>query len=85
MAEVKQWSVGRKKEVVLRLLRGEPRDRVSCEAAVPIYKIARLVLVKTDTATQQLGDSVRRNIAIGQAVRNAGGHVCRNQINCPEL
>ena len=38
-AEVKRWSAGRKKEVVLRLLRGEPVDTVSRDVAVPIYKL----------------------------------------------
>ena len=38
-AEVKRWSAGRKKGVVLRLLRGEPVDTVSREVAVPIYKL----------------------------------------------
>jgi transposase len=38
-AEVKRWSAGRKKEVVLRLLRGEPVDAVSREVSVPIYKL----------------------------------------------
>jgi hypothetical protein len=34
-AEVKRWSAGRKKEVVLRLLRGEPVDAISREVSVP--------------------------------------------------
>ena len=38
-AEVRRWSVGRKKEVVLRLLRGESVDAVSREVSVPIYKL----------------------------------------------
>jgi hypothetical protein len=38
-AEVKRWSSGRKKEVVLRLLRGEPIDAISREVSVPIYKL----------------------------------------------
>ena len=38
-AEVKRWSAGRKQEVVLRLLRGEPADTVSREVSVPIYKL----------------------------------------------
>jgi transposase len=38
-AEVKRWSVGRKKEVVLRLLRGESVDAVSREVSVPIHKL----------------------------------------------
>ena len=38
-AIVTRWSAGRKKAVVLRLLRGEPVDTVSREVAVPIYKL----------------------------------------------
>jgi transposase len=38
-AEVKRWSSGRKKAVVLRLLRGEPVDAISREVSVPIYKL----------------------------------------------
>ena len=38
-AEVKRWSAGRKKEVVLRLLRGESVDAISREVSVPIYKL----------------------------------------------
>ena len=38
-AEVKRWSAGRKKDVVLRLLRGEPVDTVSRAVSVPIYKL----------------------------------------------
>ena len=40
-AEVKRWSAGRKKEVVLRLLRGEPLDAISREVSVPTYKLER--------------------------------------------
>jgi len=38
-AIVTRWSSGRKKAVVLRLLRGEPVDVLSREVAVPIYKL----------------------------------------------
>lgn len=38
-AEVKRGSAGRKKEVVLRRLRGEPVDAISREVSVPIYKL----------------------------------------------
>jgi hypothetical protein len=37
--EVKRWSTGRKKQVVLRLLRGESVDALSREVAVPIYRL----------------------------------------------
>ncbi len=39
--EVRRWSSGRKKEVVLRLLRGEPVDAISREVSVPIYKLEK--------------------------------------------
>jgi hypothetical protein len=38
-AEVKRWSAGRKREVVLRLLRGEPVDAISRAVSVPIFKL----------------------------------------------
>lgn len=37
--EAKRWSTGRKKQVVLRLLRGESVADLSREVEVPIYKI----------------------------------------------
>ncbi|MBS3936838.1 MAG: hypothetical protein KGZ43_11770 [Sulfuritalea sp.] len=38
-AEIKRWSAGRKREVALRLLRGESVDAISREVSVPIYKL----------------------------------------------
>jgi transposase len=40
-AEVKRWSTGRKRGVVLRLLRGEPVDAVSREVGVTIAELER--------------------------------------------
>lgn len=77
VAEVKRWSVGRKKEVVLRLLRGEPLDGVSREVAVPNYKLegwreralagidAGLKERENDPLERQLGEANRR---IGELV-----------------
>jgi hypothetical protein len=39
VAEIKRWSAGRKRQVVLRLLRGESVDALSRELAVPIYRL----------------------------------------------
>ena len=76
-AEVKRWSAGRKKEVVLRLLRGEPVDAVSREVSVPIYKLelwrdralagidAGLKERETDPLERQLDEANRR---IGELV-----------------
>jgi hypothetical protein len=76
-AEVKRWSSGRKKEVVLRLLRGEPVDAISREVSVPIYKLetwrdralagidAGLKERENDPVERQLDDANRR---IGELV-----------------
>lgn len=76
-AEVKRWSAARKKEVVLRLLRGEPVDTVSREVAMPIYKLeqwrdralagmdAGLKKRENDPVASQLDDAKRR---IGELV-----------------
>lgn len=37
--EVKRWSANRKKEVVLRLMRGEPVDALSREFGIEIYRL----------------------------------------------
>ena len=39
--EVKHWSVNRKKEVVLRLLRGVPLDALSRETGIEIYRLEK--------------------------------------------
>jgi transposase len=77
VADVKRWSAARKKEVVLRLLRGEPVDAVSREVAVPIYKLeqwrdralagidAGLKERENDPVARQLDDANRR---IGELV-----------------
>ncbi|HQA12505.1 hypothetical protein [Zoogloea sp.] len=76
-AEVKRWSAGRKKEVVLRLLRGEPVDSISREVSVPIYKLeqwrdralagidAGLKERESDPVAKQLDEANRR---IGELV-----------------
>src|SRR6186713_2872251 len=37
----KRWSVNRKRDVVLRLLRGEAAEDLSRELGVPLYKLER--------------------------------------------
>jgi len=39
LAPGQRWSVGRKREVVLRLLRGESTDLLSRELGLPIFKL----------------------------------------------
>ena len=38
LAPGQRWSVGRKREVVLRLLRGEAAESLSRELGVPVYR-----------------------------------------------
>lgn len=76
-AEVKRWSSGRKKHVVLRLLRGESVDALSRELAVPIYRLEEwrdralagidvgLKERENDPVEKQLDDAKRR---IGELV-----------------
>jgi hypothetical protein len=76
-AEVKRWSAGRKKQVVLRLLRGESVDAISRELAVPIFRLEEwrdralagidvgLKERENDPVEKQLGDANRR---IGELV-----------------
>lgn len=71
-AEVKRWSSGRKRSVVLRLLRGEPVDSVSREVGVTIAELEQwreLALVgmeaglkarTSDPQEARLNDAVRR-------------------------
>ena len=75
--EVKRWSAGRKKQVVLRLLRGESVDALSRELAVPIFRLEEwrdraltgidvgLKERENDPIEQQLNDANRR---IGELV-----------------
>ena len=41
LAAGQRWSVSRKREVVLRLLRGEAAEDLSRELGVPLYKLER--------------------------------------------
>jgi transposase len=71
-AEVKRWSTGRKRGVVLRLLRGEPVDAVSREVGVTIVELekwrelalagmeAGLKARSSDPLEARLNDAVRR-------------------------
>jgi transposase len=81
-AEVKRWSAGRKKEVVLRLLRGESVDAISREVSVPIYKLEGWrdrALAGIDAGLKERGnDPVERQL--DAANRRIGELVMENEI-----
>jgi transposase len=54
----KRWSAGKKREVVLRLLRGEPLDEVSREIGVEGYRIEAW----RDQALQGMADSLKEQV-----------------------
>jgi transposase len=49
-----RWSVQRKIELVLRLLRGEPLDAVSRESQIPAHELERWKRVFLETGTRGL-------------------------------
>lgn len=58
-AEVKRWSASGKKEVVLRLLRGEPIDALSRELAIQTYRLEgwrERALAALDAGLRERGD-----------------------------
>ena len=79
-AEIRRWSAGRKKEVVLRLLRGESVDAISRDVSVPIFKLeqwrdralagidAGLKERENDPVERQLDEAKRRSGELGMDV-----------------
>jgi transposase len=72
LAPGQRWSVGRKRDVVLRLLRGESAELLSREFGVPLYKLEQwrgkadaaldgaLKERETDAATGELAAAMQR-------------------------
>ena len=72
LAPNQRWSVSRKREVVVRLLRGEAAEDLSRELGVPLYKLERwrqkaeaaldgaLKERETDAATGELATAMQR-------------------------
>lgn len=58
-AEVRRWSANRKKEVVLRLLRGESLDALSRELSIETYRLERWrerALAAVDSGLRERGE-----------------------------
>src|SRR5258708_32445998 len=74
-AEVKRWSANRKKEVVLRLLRGEPVDAISREVSVPIYRLEEWrerALARMDAGPKERGKDPLEAKLCAATRRNCG-------------
>jgi len=79
---VRRWSVQRKQEVVLRLLRGEPVDALSRELGVEIYRLEewrRKALLGMETALRERsGDPL--NTELEQAMKRIGELTMENEL-----
>ena len=77
-----RWSVRRKREVVLRLLRGEPLEAVSREVGVEVYRLeqwrekARLGI--DEALKDRTGDPIQTEL--DQAMRHIGELSMENEL-----
>src|ERR1700757_4190497 len=82
LAPGQRWSVGRKREVVLRLLRGEAAESLSRELGVPVYRLERWrerALLGIDGALREReGDAVSEELAA--AMRRVGELTMENEV-----
>jgi hypothetical protein len=62
----KRWSAGKKREVVLRLLRGEPLDEVSRDVGVESYRIDQwrdqALVGMTEMLKERVGDPTAKEL-----------------------
>lgn len=82
LAEGQRWSAGRKREVVLRLLRGESVDALSRELGVEIYRLEQwresaLAGIDESLKTRQ-NDPVQAELS--QAMRRIGELTMENEL-----
>lgn len=80
--EVKRWSANRKKETVLRLMRGEPLDALSRELGIEIYRLEqwhKKALQGIETALKaREGDPL--NAELDAAMRRIGEITMENEL-----
>lgn len=67
LAPGQRWSVGRKRDVVLRLLRGEAAEDLSRELGVPVYRLEQW----RERAQAAIDGALKEREADGQAVELA--------------
>lgn len=82
LAPGRRWSVGRKREVVLRLLRGESAEDLSRELGVPSYRLERWherALSGIDGSLREReGDAVSEELAA--AMKRIGELTMENEV-----
>ena len=82
LAPGQRWSAGRKREVVLRLLRGEAAELLSRELAVPIYKLeqwrAKAEAALDGALKEREGEPA--NVELAAAMRRIGELSMENEL-----
>ena len=81
--EVKRWSAHRKREVVLRLLRGEPLDSVSRATGVELYRLEEwraTALAGIEEALRERSEGDPLVAALAQAKRCIGELTMENEL-----
>ena len=82
LAEGQRWSAGRKREVVLRLLRGESVDALSRELSVEIYRLEQWrekALSGIDESLKQRQNDPLQS-ELNQAMRRIGELTMENEL-----
>ena len=82
LAEGQRWSVARKREVVLRLLRGEPVDALSRELGIEIYRLEQWrekALAGIDASLKQRQNDPLQS-EFNQAMRRIGELTMENEL-----
>lgn len=82
LSEGQRWSAGRKREVVLRMLRGESVDALSRELGVEIYRLEqwreKALIGIDESLKQRQGDPVQAEL--NQAMRRIGELTMENEL-----
>ena len=82
LAPGQRWSVGRKREVVLRLLRGEAAESLSRELGVPLYRLEawreRALSGIDGSVREREGDAVSEELAA--AMKRIGELTMENEV-----
>ena len=80
---IQRWSATRKREVVLRLLRGESLDAVSREIGVEVYRLERWrdkALASMDAGLKERADDDRVQAGLDAAHKRVGELSMENEL-----
>ena len=87
LAPGQRWSLARKREVALRLLRGEPLDALSRELGVEVYRLERWkdkALAGLDAGLKEReGDPLQNQLDV--AMRRIGELSMANELLCARI